>query len=100
MDLLPHSALACTSTICRIHSSKEKKIAVTGQSKKPKIFPLEKDFALESFRKLLKRYVTIREPTESQIGMVKEEEYEFVDIYWPIPFLQVSTYKICYSRLL
>lgn len=95
MDLLPTSALACTSTICRIHNSKEKKIAVTGQSKKPQILPVEKDLDLESVRKLLKKYVTTRQPTESQIGMVKEEEYEFVDIYWPIPFLQVSTYKIC-----
>ncbi|VDI50571.1 Hypothetical predicted protein, partial [Mytilus galloprovincialis] len=88
VDLLPHSALACTSTICRIHNSKEKKIEVTGKSKRPHAIPLEKDLDADSVRTLLKRYVTIRKPTESQIDMVEEEEYEFVDIYWPIPFLQ------------
>lgn len=100
VDLLPHSALACTSTICRIHNSKEKKIEVTGKSKRPHALPLEKNLDSESVRTLLKRYVTIQEPTESQIGMVEEEEYEFVDIYWPIPFLQVSAYKICSCSML
>lgn len=49
---------------------------------------------LESVRQILKRYVTIGDETESQMGMQKGEEYEFVDVYWPIPSLQVCIYRL------
>lgn len=51
---------------------------------------MEENITLESVRKVLKRYVTVRELDDDNIDTVEEEEYEFVDIFWPIPVLQVS----------
>ncbi|VDI06372.1 Hypothetical predicted protein, partial [Mytilus galloprovincialis] len=86
-ELLPTSVLPCTPTICRIHNNDEKKIEVTDKSRVPKKLNLEKK-DVESVKNVLKPYLTLPGSKEDQTGMDKKEEYEFVDIYWPIPFLQ------------
>ncbi|XP_045157887.1 dual serine/threonine and tyrosine protein kinase-like [Mercenaria mercenaria] len=83
-DVLPHSLLCATSTICRLHNSKSKKFEII--TNENEIIPIEvnnenPEKEEELLKEKLKPYVSSTESRE-------EHKYKQVEIYWPIPLLQ------------
>lgn len=86
-DVLPHSLLCATSTICRLHNSSTKRFEII--TREGEIIPIEAKGdgpeAENELKEKLKPYVSIPETH-------KEHMYKQVEIYWPIPMLQVCGY--------
>ena len=87
-DVLPHSLLCATATICRLHNSKDKRIEIESHEGVIKTISLdESDQTSEALHKRLKPYISSKE-------MRIKNPYKNVDIYWPLPLLQVGFYSV------
>ena len=85
-DVLPHSLLCATATICRLHYSKDKRVEIESCDGDIKTIPLdESDQTSEALHKRLKPYISSKE-------MRFKNSYKNVDIYWPLALLQVAFY--------
>ncbi|KAL4236331.1 hypothetical protein ACF0H5_004718 [Mactra antiquata] len=78
-DVLAESLLGTTTTICRLHNSKSKRIEIQLDSGKTKVIESSGDDI--EWKDALKPYITSRD-TENK------PKYKQVDVYWPIPVLQ------------
>ena len=83
-DVLPHSLLCATATICRLHNSKDKRVEIESYDGDIKTISLdEADQTSGALHKKLKPYISSKE-------MRIKNPYKNVDIYWPLPLLQVA----------
>jgi hypothetical protein len=86
-EVLPHSLLCATSTICRLHNSESKRFEIITDT--DEVIKIEvdsnddPDTQEEKLKEKLKPYVS---GTESR----EQHKYKQVEIYWPIPMLQVT----------
>ena len=80
-DFLPHSLLTCTTTICRLRNKDEKKVLITDKANVTKKVDLPVDVDAAWMKSELKKYVS---------SGVADDQYNYVDIHWPIPFLKVG----------
>ncbi|XP_060590684.1 uncharacterized protein LOC132745735 isoform X2 [Ruditapes philippinarum] len=84
-EVLPHSLLCATSTICRLHNSESKRFEIITDT--DEVIKIEvdsnddPDTQEEKLKEKLKPYVS---GTESR----EQHKYKQVEIYWPIPMLQ------------
>ena len=84
-EVLPHSILSSTSTICQLRNSPQARAEVFTRHGKlePILFDMESDIAEQ--REWLQKYVTDR----------TDAEYKCIDIYWPLPMLKVGIGHTC-----
>ena len=80
-DCLPHSLLTCTTTICRLRNKDEKKVLITDKANVTKELDLPQDVDAAWMKSELKKYVS---------SGVDYDQYNYVDIHWPIPILKVG----------
>ena len=83
-DVLPHSLLCATSTVCRLHNSDKKKVDIepfTGDHIRIKLEDGES--SSDNLHEKLKQYISSKESRAENL-------YKNVDIYWPLPMLMVS----------
>ena len=91
-DVLPHSLLCATATICRLHNSKDKRVEIESFEGDIKTIPLdESDQTSEALHRKLKPYISSKE-------MRINNPYKNVDIYWPLPLLQVGFWHLFCHR--
>ena len=81
-DCLPHSLLTCTTTICRLRNKDEKKIIITDKANVTTELDLHQDVDAAWVKSELKKYVG---------SGVDYDQYNYVDIHWPIPILKRHT---------
>lgn len=79
-DVLPHSLLTCTTTICRLWNKDKKAVFVVDEHDKISDLKLPTNMDATYMKEQLHKYVV----TDSG-----QSQYKFVDIHWPIPILQV-----------
>ncbi|KAK3584085.1 hypothetical protein CHS0354_024193 [Potamilus streckersoni] len=80
-ELLPHSLLCATSTICRLHNSQEKKfIYFENEQQASRPETLDGAATCEDLQAKLAPFVSSRERSK--------EKHSYVDIFWPIPMIQ------------
>ena len=84
-DCLPHSLLTCTTTICRLRNKDEKKIIITDKANVTTELDLPQDVDAACMKSMLKKYVS------SGVGY---DQYNYVDIHWPIPILKVGVVSL------
>ncbi|KAL3880446.1 hypothetical protein ACJMK2_032683 [Sinanodonta woodiana] len=80
-ELLPHSLLCATSTICRLHNSQEKKFIYYEngqQASSPET--LDGAATCEDLKARLAPFISSREGSKGK--------HSYVDIFWPIPMIQ------------
>ncbi|XP_063422214.1 uncharacterized protein LOC134706836 [Mytilus trossulus] len=77
-DVLPHSLLTCTTTICRLWNKEEKAVLVTDADDEVTRLHLPKDMEAALMKEKLQNYVSD----------ASQNKYKFVDIHWPIPILK------------
>jgi len=80
-DFLPHSLLTCTTTICRLRNKDEKKVLIIDKANVTKELALPVDVDAAWMKSELKKYVS---------SGVDDDQYNYVDIHWPIPILKVG----------
>ena len=81
-EVLPHSLLCATSTICRLHNSESKRFEIITDTDEKITIEVDDDDP-EAQKEKLKPYVS---GTESR----EQHKYKQVEIYWPIRMLHVS----------
>lgn len=78
-SILPERQLACTTTICRLRNSETRQIVLTDYEDKQTVIPFTKD-----------EEVKMEDTLETHVGSRSNpDECKYVDIYLPIPMLQV-----------
>lgn len=81
-DVLPHSLLCATATICRLHNSQDKRVEIEDANGKVKKITIDEEDATSNLlHAKLKPYISSKEMREDHL-------YKLVDIYWPLPVLQ------------
>ena len=81
-DCLPHSLLTCTTIICRLRNKDQKKIIITDKANVTKELDLPVNVDAAWMKSELKKYVS---------SGVDYDQYNYVDIHWPIPILKRHT---------
>ncbi|VDI39649.1 Hypothetical predicted protein [Mytilus galloprovincialis] len=81
-DIFPVSALACTSTIIKLHNSTKREIRVTDDKGKEKVIEFGPDNESSSIQKEVRKYVTIKGEFLN---------CKCVDMYFPVPMLKGNT---------
>ena len=83
-DVLPHSLLCATSTVCRLHNSDRKKVDIEPFTGDHIHIELEDGkSSSDNLHEKLKQYISSKESRAENL-------YKNVDIYWPLPMLMVS----------
>ena len=111
-DFLPHSLLTCTTTICRLRNKDEKKVLITDKANVTKKIDLPVDVDAAWMKSELKKYVSsgvangkkaLDLPVDVDAAWMKSElktyvssadQYNYVDIHWPIPILKVGVVSL------
>ena len=84
-DFLPHSLLTRTTTICRLRNKDEKKVLITDKANVTKELDLPVDVDAAWMKSVLKKYVS---------SGVDYDQYNYIDIHWPIPILKVGVVSL------